>query len=191
MGIIGEFLSRRARSRLPEDQTKAILDRHLDGDFMVFPMADTPTSLNQIEVIAKKHGVIYPSELAAHICGHFPGMYLEVKEEIWPRAKEYDVGPFWSFLYGLHSYTSAPASDPWMRLDSAAEEFQKGSGLIAAPVLKILGDADLYCVDSRGQLVQYDHELNELQQVNLNYWQLLEREIAELCERKERKKKGT
>lgn len=29
---------------------------------------------------------------------------MEVWEEIWPRAKEYDIGPFWSFCRGIIVY---------------------------------------------------------------------------------------
>jgi hypothetical protein len=77
-----------------------------------------------------------------------------------------------------------------MRLDDAAASFQKGTGLIAAPVLKVVGDANVYCVDAAGRLAQFEHETNELNPVDLDFWQLFEREIAELQSRKEQKKKG-
>lgn len=32
------------------------------------------------------------------------GLYMEVREEIWPRAKQYDIGPFWSFCRGIIVY---------------------------------------------------------------------------------------
>jgi hypothetical protein len=172
----------------PEDQTEAILGRYLDGDFHVFPMAETQTSGVQIEAIGRKHGVKYPPEFAAHICGRFPGIYVEVKEAIWPRPKLFNVGPFWSFLYALHTFTSASESEDWMRLDAAAETFQRDTGFVAAPVLKIVGDADLYCVDGDGRLMQFRHELNEMQPVELDFWQLFEREIADLHARKVQKK---
>ena len=172
------------------DETEAILDRHLDGDFRIFPMAETKTSAAQIEAIGRKYGVVYPQELVAHICGRFPGLYVEVKEEIWPRPKPYEVGAFWSFLYALHTFTSAPESDDWMRLDHAADSFQKGTGLVAAPVLKVVGDADLYCIAADGRLVRFIHDENNLEPVALNFWQLLDREIAELHARKVQKKNG-
>ena len=36
----------------------------------------------------------------------------------------YEVGPFWTFLYGLHSYAASEFSVDWMRLDFVAREFQ-------------------------------------------------------------------
>ena len=170
------------------DETEVILARHIDSDFTIYPMAETETSAAQIAAIGEKHGVKYPPELVAHICGRFPGIYVEVKEAIWPRPKPYEVGPFWSFLYALHTFTSAPESESWMRLDDAAASFQKRTGLKAAPVLKIVGDADVYCVDADGRLAQFEHETNGLNPVDLDFWQMFEREIAELRSRKEKKK---
>lgn len=146
------FLGGRS-ARPPKDLTESILGRHLDGDFNVFPMAETTTSPEQIESIAEAYRVNYPPELVAHLCGRFPGIYVEVKEELWPRPKLGDVGEFWSFLYAIHTYTSAPESLHWMRLDAAAESFQLDTGFVAAPILKVVGDADLYCVDAEGHLV--------------------------------------
>jgi hypothetical protein len=184
------FIKKLFGDGLPADQTEDILGNHLDGDFRVYPMAKTPTSLAQIEALEQRFGVKYPRELAAHICGRFPGLILEVKEEIWPRPQAYDTGPFWSFLYGLHTFTSAPESEDWMRLDVAAETFQRETGLAAAPILQVIGDADVYCADAQGQIVRFDHETGELEAVGLNFWQLFEREVQELCVRKEKKKRG-
>jgi hypothetical protein len=78
-----------------------------------------------------------------------------------------------------------------MRLDAAAESFQKDTGLVAAPILKVVGDADVFCADAEGRLVQFRHETNELEPVPLNFWQLFEREITELHARKARKKAGS
>ncbi|MEK7205060.1 MAG: hypothetical protein AAB254_06080 [candidate division NC10 bacterium] len=150
-------------------------------------MAETPSNPSQLKSIGEKFGVQYPPEFIAHVCGAFPGVYVEVKESVWPRAKAYDVGPFWSFLYALHTYTPAPDSEPWMRLADAAASFQKETGLKAGPVLKILGDADVYCVDPNGNLVRFSHEENTLKPVHLTFWQLLDREVGALAERKARK----
>ena len=67
------------------DLTEAILRKHLDGDFRVFPLAENQASPEQIESIGKRYGVVYPPEFIAHVTGRFPGAYVEVKEEVWPR----------------------------------------------------------------------------------------------------------
>jgi hypothetical protein len=171
-----------------DDRTEAILGRHLDQEFRVFPMAESEQQISQIEAIGRELDVTYPLEFQAHVCGRFPGIFVEVKEEIWPRPEMYAVGPFWSFLYALHTFTPDFESEPWMRLDSAAAKFREDTGLHAAPVLKIVGDADVYCVDTYGKLVQFHHETLELEPIELSFWELFEREIRELRTRKDRKK---
>jgi hypothetical protein len=172
----------------PEDRTEAILAKYLDNDFKVFPMARASQPVYAIEAVGRTHSVQYPPDFSTHVCGRFPGIYVEVKEEIWPRPKAFDVGPFWSFLYALHTFTPDPSSEPWMRLDDAAARFQKDTGFVAAPVLRVVGDADVYCVDADGKLVQFRHETNELEAVGLSFWGLFEREVEELRKRKDMKK---
>jgi 4-hydroxyphenylpyruvate dioxygenase-like putative hemolysin len=38
--------------------------------------------------------------------------------------------------------------------------------------------------------VQYDHEQNIVEETNMDFWQLFEKELSELKERKEKKIKG-
>jgi hypothetical protein len=140
--------------------------------------------------IGKRYGVAYPEEFVAQLSGRFPGIYVEVKEDVWPRPKLYDVGPFWSFLYALHTFTPSPESEDWMRLDIAAEQFQEKTGIVAAPVLKIVGNPDMYCVDAEGKIVHYDHELNEVKPENRTFWELFDWQVAELKDRKLRKLSG-
>ena len=172
------------------DQTIAILDRHLSGDFRAFPMAEGPCLLEQIEALGQRLGIRIPPDLTAHLSGSYPGLYLEAKEEIWPRPKKGDTGPFWSFLYALHTYSASPDSEDWMRMEPTAERFRSQTGLHAAPVLRIVGDADLYCLDPQGNLVRYDHEKGCLEAVNLTFFQVLEKEISALNERAKQKKRG-
>jgi len=186
MGLLDSLMGRRG---VPlEDRTETILGKYLDGDFIVFPMAEENARSEQVEAVGGRYGIPYPPEFTAHVCGRFPGLYVEVKESVWPRPKPYDVAPFWSFLYAVHTYTPVPGSDPWMRLADAAELFQKQTGFKAAPILRIVGDADLYCVDSVGALVRFRHEESALEPVKLGFWELLDREIQELSVRKARKK---
>jgi hypothetical protein len=173
--------------RLPQDRTSEILGRYLDGDFIVFPMADGTAAPGDLKRIEEQYSVIFPPEFVGHVCGQFPGIYVEVKEPIWPRPKAFDVGPFWSFLYGLHTFTPCSASEDWMRLDFAARGFQAHTGLQYAPVIQIVGDADLYCVDKSGAMARYNHETNEMSPEAGDFWTVFEREIAELKSRKLRK----
>ena len=169
--------------RVPKDQTEEILGRHLTQDFKVFPMAKEASSSDQVMAVAERLGVTFPQELVAHLCGRFPGIYVEAKEDVWRRPKPYDVGPFWTFLYAFHTYTVSADGEDWMRIDVAGRKFQADTGLPAVPVLKVVGDANCYCVSGSGDLVQFDHELGKLEPVDATFFQVFEREILALTKR--------
>jgi hypothetical protein len=176
-----------------EDKTMEILEKYLDKDFRVSPMAQNQSTMDDIKSVEKKLKISFPAEYIAHLLGEGTdvlkerGLYIEVKEEIWPRAKQYDTGPFWSFLYGIHTFTPSMESEDWMRLEFAGRQFYEENGIKAVPILKIIGDANLYCVNEIGNIVQYDHEQNIVEGIDMDFWELFEKELSELKERKEMK----
>src|SRR5208283_72341 len=103
------------------DKTTELLAKYLDQDFKVFPMAEKPCTASDIGRIEKNFKIKMPKEYSEHICGEFPGLFVEVKEEVWPRPKPYDVGASWTFLFGIHSFTARSESPDWMRLDFVAK----------------------------------------------------------------------
>ena len=175
------------------DKTMEIIEKYFDGDFRISPMAPNKSTIKEINEIEEKFGTEFPEEYIAHLLGEGAeilgerGLYIEVKKDIWPRPKAGDVGPFWSFLYGIHTYTVSKESDDWMRLEIVGEEFIKETGIKAIPILKVIGDADLYCVIENGKIVRYRHEENRLEEIEMDFWELFEKEIKELMERKEKK----
>ena len=42
------------------------------------------------------------------------GLYMEVREEIWPMAKEYEVAPFWEFCRGIMVYGISDNVPDWL-----------------------------------------------------------------------------
>ena len=175
------------------DKTLEIMEKYLDGCFRISPMAPNKSTINDINEIEEKFKIKFPKEYIAHLLAEGAdilgerGLYIEVKEDIWPRAKVYDVGPFWSFLYGIHTYTASRESDNWMRLEIVGEEFIEKTGIRAIPILKIIGDADLYCVNENGKIVKYIHDENKVEEIKMDFWELFEKEIKELRERKDMK----
>ena len=168
------------------DRTQEIVSRYLDCDLTIYPMGEGLPTHKEVSAIVDDLGVRFPAEFVAHVCGWMPGACILVNEEIWPRPNSFEVGPFWTFLYGLHTFSPLRESEDWMRLDVAGREFQAQTGLAAAPILKIQGDANVFCVDKGGSLLAYDHEENTLTAVEGDFWQLLEREVSALVERKKR-----
>lgn len=178
-----------------KDKTIELLNGYLDSDFLIFPMAPNKSSLKDITDTEKELGVQFPEEYRVHLLGIGDevlgnrGIYVEVKESIWERPKALEVGPFWSFLYGFHTYSASKQSDDWMILEVVGKEFFENTGMNGVPILRVVGDADLYCIDGNNQIVRYRHEENIFESIDLTFWQVLEYELQELKERKENKLK--
>lgn len=169
------------------DLTEEILSKYMDDDLKVYPMAENLTTSRQIDQIEKISNIKLPIEVRTHLLGRFPGMYLEVNEEKWPRHKAGDVGPFWSFLYGVHSFTADESSEDWMRLDYNYYQMKNITDVNVLPILQVIGDADLYCIDNNSKIIRFDHELNKFENINQNFWEILEYEVSELRKRKDKK----
>jgi hypothetical protein len=171
------------------DRTWELMTKHLEaGDYSIFSSQQSAPSAKVLRDTAKRLDCKFPDEFIAHASNEFGGIYIEVNEEIWPRAKEFDVGPFWSFLYGLYTFNIAKGIPDFMDLAENARQFQEDTQLKAVPFLKVIGDADVYCFDKSGKIVRYNHELNELEPESKSFFELLDYELSELAQRKKQKK---
>lgn len=94
-------------------------------------------------------------------------------------------------MYGIHTYTACEDSEDWMKLSYVGETFIQETGIQAVPILTVIGDADCYCADTNGNIVKYNHEENDVEPINLNFWDIFELELKELRQRKEKKKLNT
>jgi hypothetical protein len=166
---------------------KPILDRYLDGHFAVFAGAAAESDVRAFEQAA---GCRLPQDFVDFSISPYGGIYIAVKEEIWPRPTAHAVGPFWSFLYGMHAMGFAKDCPDWMSIRQGRETFQQQSGLDAVPCLRVIGDADVYCFDARGAVVRWHHETDELEPQRKTFAEIFAHELAELKSRKERKKGG-
>jgi len=172
------------------DKTKEILDKYLDEDFACFASGNEAPTGADLDALAEKLQIQFPAEFVEHSISKFGGIYIEVKEALWPRPEPFDVGPFWSFLYGLFVYSASADAPEWMNMETAAADFRQDGAQQAAPFLKIIGDPDFYCFDQSGAIVRWNHETDELEPVDQTFFQLLEEEIKNLRDRKEQKKAG-
>jgi hypothetical protein len=133
-------------------------------------------------------GFRLPPEFREFTMSPLGGLYLEVKEELWPRAKEFEVGPFWSFLYGLSVFGISAEIPEWLDLRVQFQEFREAGYPSLVPFLRRVGDANRYCFTSSGAIVEWDHEVpEEPSAVELSFSELLMRELRGLAERKDRK----
>ena len=172
-----------------KDKTRNLVNAVCDGDYFVMAAGSGAPAKKELLSFAKEFSVKFPKDYIAHSTGEMVGLYVEVKEDIWPKPKVLDVGPFWTFCYGIYTYAFSDSAPEWMQIRKAAEEFRK-MGHSVVPVLCVCSDADVYCFDSSGKLVQYRHEEDLFEPVTMTFFELLERELNELADRKCQKKEG-
>ena len=76
--------------------------RHYDAkSFYVVACQGNEPSEADLAAFEASVGFRLPTEFRQFTMSPLGGLYIEVREELWPRPKGYDVGPFWSFLFGL------------------------------------------------------------------------------------------
>lgn len=114
---------------------------------------------------------------------------MEVREEIWPRAKLYDVGPFWSFCRGIVVYGIANGIPEFLDIRIKTKELHDEGFTDFIPFLSIIGNGDeIFCFDKNNQIVLLDYyATGEATLVEGNFSDCLMEQIEELEERKNRK----
>lgn len=143
-------------------------------------------SENDIAAFEASVGFRLPEEYREFTMSSLGGLYLEVREELWRRAKEFDVGPFWSFLYGIKVFGIAEDIPDWLDLRVKYREFCESGVNGLVPFLQLVGDADCFCFDSAGAIIRWSHaEPEERRTLAITFSELLMREIEELEIRKQ------
>lgn len=137
-------------------------------------------------------GIRLPSEFRTFMMSPLGGLYMNVREEIWPQAKQYDIGPFWSFCRGLIVYGIAreiPAFLDIREKTKALRELGFGSYI---PFLSVIGNGDeIFCFDPDWNIVLLDYyATGETSPVAGSFSDCLLDQIAQLEERKNRKLRG-
>jgi hypothetical protein len=162
--------------------------RYDKGSFEVVACQGSEPSEADVAAFEADAGFRLPAEFRVFTMSPLGGLYMEVREELWPRAKPYDVGPFWSFLYGLKVFGIAEGIPEWLDIRQQFKELKADGSGDLVPFLQLVGDADKYCFDSRGRIILWSHEEPEnREQEAMTFSELLMREIHELEERKNRK----
>ena len=136
-------------------------------------------------------GFRLPDEFREFTMSGLGGLFMEVREEFWPRPKVFDVGPFWTFLYALKVFGIAKGIPDWLDIRVQFREFKAEGFGDLIPFLQRVGDADKYCFDSAGRIIRWSHEESEERKAeDITFGALLMREIRELEDRQQRKSAG-
>jgi hypothetical protein len=166
--------------------------RHYDrSSFEVFACQGNEPSEDDIVAFEATIGFPLPSDFREFTMSPLGGLYMAVKEELWPRPQLYDVGPFWSFLYGLKVFGIAEGIPDVLDIRIATAEMRSEGFSDIVPFLQRIGDADKYCFNEAGRIIYWSHEVPEQRElVAETFPELLHREIKDLEIRKEQKIRG-
>lgn len=170
-----------------KDQTEEIINLIWDREkYYIVTAGESAPSRDALTAFASEYGVSLPEEFIAHASSFWGGLYLEVREEFWPRHKAYDVGPFWSFLYGVFTFALSDEAPEWMQLRVAADKFRE-MGHCVIPFLKVIGDADVYCFNAKGDIQRWSHEEDIFDPVEGGFFDVLRHEFLGLEKRRKQK----
>jgi len=156
--------------------------------YAIFAQQGSEPTLQDVNDFEREVAFSFPEEFRAFAVHPLGGLYVEVKEALWPRPKAYDVGPFWTFLYGFRVYSLSRAAPDWLQMRAAWTQMQANGTAEFVPFLKVMGDADPYCFTRDGGIVILRHETPEKPEpVSLGFSGVVMAEIHALEERKNRK----
>src|SRR5215218_129039 len=99
---------------MPLDAVFNFFDTYDAATYNVAACQGHEPSEEHVAAFEQTIGFRLPEEFREFSTSPLGGLYIEVKEELWPRATENDAGPFWSFLYGLKVFGLAAHTPAWL-----------------------------------------------------------------------------
>ncbi len=97
-----------------------------------------------------------PAEFREFTMSPLGGLYVEAREEVWPVAKEFEVGPFWSFLRGVKVFGIAKDIPEWLDIRVQHAKMRDEGYTQLVPFLQREGDANRYCFNPTGEIILWD-----------------------------------
>ena len=184
------FARERTLTGMPiRDDVAAYFQAYDRDSFNVFAAGANAPSEAEVEAFEQQIGFRLPQDFREFTLSELGGLYIEVREELWPRPKLFDVGPSWTFDYGFMVFGLSRQAPEWLDLRAQYEAFSADTGTNLVPILKGVTDADRYCAAPDGSIVHWSHdEPDDPSPVNESFSDVLMQELAEIEERLEHKR---
>ena len=130
-------------------------------------------------------GFLLPAAFAV-FCQRANGLCVMAREEVWPHAKEFEVGPAWTFWRGLVLLgIDAPELPEWASISAQQRQLAEAGLPGILPVLKIVGDGSrIWGVDQAGTVVVID-DMTVPEPLEGDLTDLYAEQIAELMQRQQ------
>lgn len=153
-----------------------------------FEVAARAATEEEVQEFESRIGFRFPEDFREFTLSPLGGLYIAVHEELWPRPQLGEVGPFWTFLYGINVFGLSAEVPEWLDMRVQYDELQSLEVNDLVPFMRLEGDADMYCFDKKGAIVRWYHDdPDERHRIDLTFAQLLMSEINELNRRLKRK----
>jgi hypothetical protein len=151
--------------------------------FEVFTCQGDEPSEADVMAFEQVVGFRLPDEFREFTRSPLGGIYMAVREELWPRAKPLQVGPFWTFLRGFTVFGIAKSIPEFLDIRVQYRKFKPQSPDLV-PFMKLVDCADRYCFDVSRQIRFWDHEQPvRLEDIGGSFSDFLMKEIRELEDR--------
>ncbi|SSW65839.1 SMI1/KNR4 family protein [Achromobacter agilis] len=153
-----------------------------------FEVVAAPAPAPGAEAIAGLEAAVgfpLPAAFAA-FCQRTNGLCVMAREEVWPHAKEFEVGPAWTFWRGLVLLgIDAPELPEWASISAQQRQLAEAGLPGILPVLKIVGDGSrIWGVDQAGTVVAID-DMADLEPLSGGLTDLYAEQIADLMQRQQ------
>jgi hypothetical protein len=161
----------------------------LDQDFKLWCAGTDAPSEADVAGLETRLGVKLPEQYRRFL-ERYGGIMLEVLESAWPRPKEFDVGPFWSFQYAFLVFGMGKDIPDWLNIETVTAElhqnFPQSEPLV--PFFRQIATAKFYlCFDQQGRIVDWScEEPDEHRLLDESFDEVLVRETRELVENKQK-----
>lgn len=131
---------------------------HYDSStYQVVACMGNEPSEQDIEDFEKLYQINLPDDFREFTMSPLGGLYMEVREELWPRAKAFDVAPFWTFCRGIKVYGIANGIPDFLDIRLKTKELHELGFVDYIPFLSIIGDGDvIFCFNNNNYIVALD-----------------------------------
>lgn len=162
------------------------------SSYQVVACMGNEPSENDILEFEQNIGIKLPQEFREFTMSSLGGLYMNVKEEVWPQAQLYDVGPFWSFCRGIIVYGIAIDIPDFLDIRLKTKELHELGYNDYIPFLSIIGNGDeIFCFDRNQNIVLLDYyATGEVTALEGSFSECLMKQIEELEDRKNKKVRG-
>ncbi|MCE3226577.1 MAG: hypothetical protein K0S32_1128 [Bacteroidetes bacterium] len=164
----------------------------LDKDFKL-SKASVPPTMEQLVKLRRELNCRLPDDYMFYLAQN-GATYLEVREDVWPKPKQYEVRPSWEMMsaimvLGISSKEEEENFPDMLNIKVITPQFKNMFNSDLIPFFKWQSDNVISCFDTNGKIFNLSYSDPENPEpVNMDFKEFLESEMRKLVENKNRYK---